>query len=423
MLKELSTVFPRMITLRQSLYHAPLGEEGVIAAVRREFAKLNLGEKIGPGKSVAIGGGSRGVASIALITRTIVEEVRKLGGEPFVFPAMGSHGGATPEGQRELLASLGMSEDYLGCPVRCTMDTVVLGTTAHGLKVYLDKYASEADAIIVANRIKPHTNFRGDIESGLMKILSIGAGKHAQAIAIHSHGSLNLRENIPAVARVILEHATVVAGFAILEDAYHNVARIEGIAPRDIFRRESELLKEVWRTLPKLPVNDIDLLIVDEIGKNISGGGMDSNVTGRVYMQDVYRWEEPDIKAVVALDLTPESHGNAIGIGMADLTVKRLAEKVDPVSTAINAITGGGPISAAIPPVCAHDREAVRIALDYLIGPVPPEQARIIRIKNTLALDTLQVSESLMRELWGRDGFSFEGELHEMSFAGDGALL
>lgn len=419
-MKELSSVFPRMVNLTQTLYHAPLGNEGVVAAVQREFARLNLGEKIGPGKTVALGAGSRGVASINLIVKTLVEEVKKLGAEPFVFPAMGSHGGGTGPGQKEVLESLGITEAYIGCPIKSSMETVELGRSPSGLPVYLDKNASQADAIIITNRIKAHTNFRGEVESGLMKMLAIGTGKHNQAIAIHSYGVAGLRDYIPEVGRAILERAPVVAGFAVLEDAYHNVARIVGVAPQDFYRVEAELLKETNRTMPKLPVKDLDILIVEQMGKNISGAGMDTNVIGRVGLPDNPAWEEPKIKVIIVLDLTEETHGNAVGIGMADLIAKRVAEKIDYQKTYINAITGGGPLHGALPITCENDREAVRIALDYLIGPKRPEEARVIHIKDTLTLDHIQVSESLVRELQGRDGFSFEGEPADMSFNATG---
>jgi hypothetical protein len=422
-MKELSQVFPKMVNLTQTLYHNPLGEEGVVSAVQREFARLNLGEKIGPGKTVALGAGSRGIASINLIVKTLVEEVKKLGGEPFVFPAMGSHGGGTAEGQREVLEALGITEEYVGCPIKSSMETIDLGKSPSGLPVYFDKNASQADAVIITNRVKAHTNFRGEVESGLMKMLSIGTGKHNQAIAIHSYGVKGLQEFIPEIGRAILERAPVVAGFAILEDAYHSVSKIVGVAPQDFYRVEAELLVEAKRTSPALPAKDIDILIVDQMGKNISGAGMDTNVIGRVGLPDNFAWDEPRIRAIIALDLTEESHGNAVGIGLADLVVKRLADKVDFTKTIINAVTGGGPLHAALPPTFNSDREALRVALDYLLGPTRPEDARVIRIKDTLSLNKMQVSEALVRELRGRDGFSFEGEPAEFSFNAEGNLF
>lgn len=422
-MKELSPIFPRMVTLRQTLYHSPLGQAGVVAAVEREFAKLALQGKITPGKTVALGAGSRGIASMDLIIKTLVEEVKKLGGTPFVFPAMGSHGGGTAQGQREVLETLGITEEHIGCLIKSSMETIELGKSPSGLPVYLDKNASEADAIIVVNRIKAHTNFRGQVESGLLKMLAIGAGKHNQAIAIHSYGVNGLRDYIPEIGQAILERAPVVAGFAILEDAYHHASQIVGIAPQDFYRVEAELLKESNRTSPALPAKDLDLLIVEQMGKNISGAGMDTNVIGRVYLPGNHAWEEPRIQVIIVLDLTAETHGNAVGIGMADLIVKRVTDKIDYQQTYINAITGGGPLHGALPITCQTDREAVRIALDYLIGPKPPAEARVVRIKDTLTLDRMEVSEALLPELEGREGFSIEGEPNKMNFAENGVLI
>jgi hypothetical protein len=422
-MKPKSDELPKMIKLVQELYHAPLREEGIVTTVRREFQKLELGSKIGPGKTVALGAGSRGVASINLIIKTLVEEVKALGGEPFVFPAMGSHGGATPEGQRGVLESLGITEEYIGCPIKSSLEVVELGQSASGLPVYLDKNASQADAIIVTNRVKAHTNFRGHVESGLMKILAIGTGKHAQALAIHSHGVVGLRDYMPEVARAILERAPVIAGFAVLEDAYHNASKIVGVLPADFERTEERLLEESKRTMPKLPVKELDLLIIEKIGKNISGTGMDTNIVGRCRLIDFAAFPEPVIKCIIALDLTEETHGNATGVGLADLTTRRLADKIDWHATYTNCITGQGPAQAALPVVCETDQETVRIALDYLIGPIPLDQARIIRIKDTLSMAEIEVSEGLMRELAGRDGFTFQGELAEMNFDQDGTLI
>jgi hypothetical protein len=421
LMPEKSNRFPKMVKMTQELYNAPLGDAGIVATVQREFARQGLAEKVA-GKSVAIGAGSRGIASINLIVRTIVEQVRAAGGEPFVFPAMGSHGGATGEGQKEMLGTLGITEEYIGCPIKSSMEVVTLGQSASGLPVYLDKYASEAGAIIIANRIKAHTNFRGHVESGLFKMLAIGTGKHAQALAIHDHGVVGLRDYMPEVARAILERAPVVAGFAIIEDAYHNASKIVAVAPHEMEKVEERLLEESKRIMPKLPIKELELLIVEKIGKNISGTGMDTNVVGRCRLVDFAAFPEPVIRTVIALDLSEETHGNATGLGLADLVTRRLADKVDWQRTYINCLTGQGPQQAALPIVLETDREAVRIALDYLTGPVPYENMRVVRIKDTLALTEIYVSEAIMRELQGRDGYSFEGEPVEMSFSSDGTL-
>ena len=422
LMKEQSDKFPRMVKLTQQLYSAPLGDEGIVASVEREFARLNLSGKIGPGKTVALGAGSRGVASINLIIKTLVAQVKALGAEPFVFPAMGSHGGATDEGQKEVLGTLGITEEYVGCPIKSSLTVVELGLSPSGLPVYLDKNASQADAIIITNRVKAHTNFRGHVESGLMKMLAIGTGKHAQAMAIHKHGTRGLRDYMPEVARTILQRAPVVAGFAVLEDGYHQASRITGIPADEIERTEERLLEEAKRIMPKLPVTALDLLIIEKIGKNISGTGMDTNVVGRVRLADYDKFPEPVIKAIIALDLTDETHGNATGMGLADLITRRFADKVDFRATYINCLTGQGPAQAAMPVPLDNDREAVRVALDYIIGAVPPEDARVIRIKDTLSMAEIEVSESLMRELQGRDGFSF-GELKDMQFDEAGTLV
>ncbi len=422
LMKEQSDKFPRMVKLTQQLYSAPLGDEGVAASVEREFARLNLSGQIGPGKTVALGAGSRGVASINLIIKTLVAQVKALGAEAFVFPAMGSHGGATDEGQKEVLETLGITEEYVGCPLKSSLEVVELGRSPSGLPVYLDKNASQADAIIITNRVKAHTNFRGHVESGLMKILAIGTGKHAQAMAIHKHGTKGLRDYMPEVARTILQRAPVVAGFAVLEDGYHQASRIVGIPADEIERTEERLLEESKRIMPKLPVTELDLLIIEKIGKNISGAGMDTNVVGRVRLTDYDKFPEPVIKAIIALDLTEETHGNATGMGLADFITRRFADKIDFRSTYINCITGQGPAQAAMPVPLDTDREAVRVALDYIIGAVAPEDARVIRIKDTLSMAEIEVSEMLMRELQGRDGFSF-GELKDMQFDETGTLV
>ncbi len=422
LMKEQSDKFPRMVKLTQQLYSAPLGDAGIVAAVESEFQKLALSGKIGPGKTVALGAGSRGVASINLIIKTLVAQVKALGAEAFVFPAMGSHGGGTDEGQKEVLGTLGITEEYIGCPIKSSLAVVELGQSASGIPVYLDKNASQADAIIITNRVKAHTNFRGHVESGLFKMLAIGTGKHTQAMAIHKYGTKGLRDYMPEVARTIIQRAPVVAGFAVLEDGYHQASRIVGILAAEIEPIEERLLEESKRVMPKLPVKDLDLLIIEKIGKNISGSGMDTNVVGRVRLVDYDKFPEPEIKIVIALDLTEETHGNATGMGLADLITRRLADKIDYRSTYINCLTGQGPLQASMPIPLDSDREAIRIALDYLVGPVAPEEARVIRIRDTLSMAEIEVSEALQRELQGRDGFSF-AELKNMQFDSAGTLI
>ncbi|MDH3719057.1 MAG: lactate racemase domain-containing protein, partial [Planctomycetota bacterium] len=287
------TSFPRMYACRQQLYAAPLGDEGTVQAVRAQFAARQWAAQVAGGKSVAIGCGSRGIDRIDLIVKTLVELVKEAGGQPFVFPAMGSHGAATDEGQTAVLATLGVTQQSIGCPIKSSMETVSLGSTDAGVPVYQDKQASGADAILVVNRVKPHTNFVGHIESGLMKMLAIGMGKADQASAIHAHGVSGLRDHMPAVARVVLEKSPVLGGLAILEDALHQVCRIDGVTAESLEQEEQRLLAECRPWQAALPVKELDLLIIDEIGKEVSGTGMDAKVVGRCRLLDFHAFAEP----------------------------------------------------------------------------------------------------------------------------------
>jgi hypothetical protein len=417
-----SDVFPRMAAIRQELYSAPLGAAGAVEATRGELAALALGERIRPGMSVAVGCGSRGIDQYAAVVKTIVEGLIALGAHPFVFPAMGSHGGATPEGQRQVLETLGLGEASLGCPIRATMDVVTLGSTPHGLPVYLDQFAAAADAIIIVNRVKPHTNFHGPLESGLMKMLAIGAGKQRQAAAIHRCGVSGLRDFMPEVARVVLQKAPVVAGFALLEDARHQLSRVVGVRAEEIEQTEMRLLDEVRGYQPKLPVGRLDLLVVDRIGKELSGTGMDPNVIGRCRLVDFVAFPEPVIKIITVHDLTDATRGNAIGIGMADITTRRAADKFDPQRTYANVLTGFSPAMGAMPIVAETDREAIRLALDYVIGPIEPLKARVLRIRDTLNLASMEASEPVLEEIGGRASIRICGQPRPMAFDEAGAL-
>jgi hypothetical protein len=294
------------------------------------------------------------------------------------------------------------------------MEVATIGRTPRGLPVYLDRFAAEADAIVLVNRVKPHTNFRGQVESGLMKLMAIGAGKHVQASTIHRLGVAGLRDHMPEVARVVLEKAPIVAGFAL--------TRITGIRPDALEATEMKLLDEARKWQPRLPVSQLDLLIVDRIGKELSGTGMDPNVIGRCRLLDFSAFPDPVIKVITVHDLSEETHGNATGIGMADLTTRRAADKFDPCSTYTNTIIGLSPAMGALPIVLESDREVIRTALDYLCGAEPPEQARVIRIRDTLQLDSMEVSQPVADELRGRDGITLCGPAQEMTFDESGTL-
>lgn len=417
-----SDELPRMVRVRQDLYSAPLAEKDVVVAAKKAVADLLVAQKLTPGASVAVGAGSRGIDNYALIVRTVVEELIAAGMQPFVFPAMGSHGGATAEGQRQVLQSLGINEQSLGCPIRATMEVVTLGETASGQPVYLDQFASEADGIVVVNRIKQHTNFRAPVESGLMKMLAIGAGKDRQASAIHRHGVPGLVNHMPQVARVVLEKSPVLGGIGILEDGHHRTARVVGVPAETMEPTEIALLDETRHWQPKLPVKELDLLIVDRIGKNISGTGMDPNVIGRCRLPDFPAFPEPVIRAITIHDITDESHGNGVGVGLADVVTPAVADKFNAKMTYINSLTAGSPAKAAMPPVAETDYDAVRTAIDYLLPLKPMSQQRVIRIRDTLNLEQMLVSQAVAAELADSSKVTIDGEFRDLAFDTDGKL-
>jgi hypothetical protein len=373
------------------------------------------------GDTVAVGAGSRGIASIDVIVGATVRYLRDLGARPFVFPAMGSHGGGTAEGQLSVLAHYGITEATMGCPVRATMDVVHVGETL-GLPVWLDRYAAEADWIGLVNRVKPHTDFKGSIESGLFKMMAIGLGKWKGAVQYHranvSHGYETV---ITSVGREMLAKARIGFGLGVVENGYDETAHVEAFAAADLEAGERRLLKSAREWMARLPFSPIDVLIVEQIGKNISGSGMDTNVIGRPTNPFEPFPADPKILWIVALDITEESYGNATGIGNADFTTRRLVDKIDMKATLINCITACAPWGAKVPATYDTDREAVGAALDC-IGLTPPEQARVVRIKNTLVLGELQVSEAYAADVAARGDLTRLGEA-PLAFDAAGRLL
>ena len=412
--------FPKMIRIQQRLVAPTLSD--VRAAVRAEIRTLQLAARVKAGQQVAIPAGSRGIANIVTILETVVQEMRALGLVPFVFPAMGSHGGATAEGQREVLATYGITEGRLGVPIRATMEVVELGRTPRGMPVFVDKIAAEADWVAVINRIKPHTEFSGDIESGLIKMMAIGFGNHRGALNTHQQAvKYGYRMAIPEIGMAILERLPVLFGLGILENAYDQTARVVAIPPERFMAEEKALLREARELMARLPVDFLHLLIVDEMGKDISGAGMDTNVIGRVMVIGEPEPETPKILRLYVRDLSEKTYGNAIGIGLADFCSQRLADKIDPLPTQINCITAMTPEKARLPIAFKTDREAVATALTT-VGPVEPWEARVIRIKNTLEMEELQVSEALLDDLKGRPDISLIGAPEAMTFDAYGNL-
>jgi len=372
------------------------------------------------GQRIAVTAGSRGIRGIAEILARVVQRLRAAGAWPVVVAAMGSHGGATAEGQRRLLAHLGVTEAGVGAPILTAMDVVELGRTAGGLVAYCDRQAAEADGILVVNRVKPHTGFAEPIGSGLLKMLAVGLGKVPGAAQIHRQGPPRMAQAIEEIAAVFLASGKVLGGLAILENAYDETADVVAVRPGTMAAQERELFRRAKALLPGLPVDEADLLIVDEMGKNFSGTGMDVNIIGRWRLPGMPEPSVPRISRIVALRLSAASEGNAQGVGLADVVTRRLVDAIDPIATYTNAITSTFLERGFIPITMPTDRDAIGAALASLALP-HPAQARIVRIRNTLHLDQLWVSEAVLPALAGRPGVTV-GSAAPLQFTADGTL-
>ena len=408
---------PRMVRVRQSFAGPRLAD--IPGGVRSALAGAPL--PIRRGDTVAVGAGSRGIANIATIVRATVDHLKAIGARPFVFPAMGSHGGATAEGQLDVLAHYGITEATMGCELRASMEVVQVGQ-ALDMPVWLDRVASEADWIGLVNRVKPHTDFKGSIESGLFKMMTIGLGKLKGATQYHranvTHGYETV---ITAVGREVLARARIGFGLGIVENGYDETAKVEAFAAADLEAGERRLLKEARDWMARLPFWPIDVLVVEEMGKNISGAGMDTNVIGRPSNPHEPFPSDPKILWIVALDLTDDSYGNATGIGNADFATRRLVDKIDMKPTLINCITACTPNGAKVPATFDSDREAVETALSC-IGLIAPERARVIRIKNTLVLGEIECSEAFLPEIGKRPDLEVVGEARPLGFDAGGRI-
>ncbi|MGH3355395.1 MAG: DUF2088 domain-containing protein [Nocardioidaceae bacterium] len=412
--------FPTMLPVRQK-FDAP-GVTDVVAATAEALEPLR--GRLQPGMTVALTAGSRGIHDVPTVLRAAGEWLRSVGSDPFVVPAMGSHGGATAPGQVELLADLGMTEQSLGMPIRATMDTVELGRVPDGPAVFLDANAAEADGIIAVNRIKAHTDFHGEVESGLAKIIAIGLGKRHGAEGIHLYGPANLAVWVPRVAGRIIDSGRILGGLGIVENAHDRAARVAFLEPADIAGAgESELLAESKRLMATLPFDDLDVAVIEVMGKNMSGSGMDTNVIGRMMIRGSEEFERPRITNIAVLDLSDESHGNAVGLGLADFIPLRLLEQVDLATTYLNAMTSGlgGPQRGQIPMTMPTDRSAVAAAI-LTCGRADLENARVVRMHSTLNLERLLVSESMRDQVEASDRLSVEGDPVPMTFDADGRL-
>lgn len=409
---------PGMCRVRQRFDRDGISD---VAAVLRE--KLNdekLKARIRPGMRVVLTGSSRQIANMPLILKELATFVRAQGGEPCIIPAMGSHGGATAEGQKALLEGYGITEDYCGCPILSSMETVRVGQLPDGDEVRMDRFAHEADAVIVVGRIKAHTAFRGTYESGLVKMMAIGMGKRAGADSLHRAGFGVMGERLPLYAKVVFDNCNVIFGVAPIENEFDQTCRIEVIPAEEIFDREPELLRYAKSRLPRILLPETDVLIVGEIGKNFSGSGMDPNVTGT--FGTPYATGGIRKQRVVVLDLSEQTHGNFIGLGMADTTTKRAFEKLDTNAAYFNMLTSTVLCVGKIPMVLVDDKLAIQAALKTLTQ-VDREHIRMVYLKNTLSLETIMVSEALLEQVRGRDDMEILEQPHPLSFDSEGRLL
>ena len=407
---------PRVVRVRQ-IFDRP-GISTVEDALLTEIAGKGDLERIAGGKRVAIAVGSRGISNQSTVVAVLARSIRAAGGDPFIVPAMGSHGGATAEGQRQML--LGMGIDEVSAPIRATMDVVQIGISQNGIPVYIDAFARDADAIVVVNRVKPHVAFRGRYESGLMKMITIGLGKQKGAEMCHRLGMGTMAENIPLIARVTLQKSNILFAVALLENAYHETCAVEVVPAERIEEREPELLEESRRLSPRLYFDALDVLILDEIGKDISGTGFDTNVLGRYHTP--YASGGPTITRIACLDITEKSHGNGNGLGILDFTTQRAFGKFRFDQTYPNSLTSTVPVSVKIPMVLANDRQAIQAAIKTS-NVQSWENLRLARIKNTLTLDRIEVSENLTPLVRQHPKLELLSEPYDLPFDDTGSLL
>lgn len=408
---------PKMFKVKQHFDDTKV--ENVEQTLREKLEQDHIKQKIRPGMSIAIAVGSRGVDRIVEITRETVSFLKELGAEPFIVPSMGSHGGATAEGQIEVLAHLGVTQESSGAEIRSSMEVIKVGELENGLPVYLDKYASEADGIVVINRVKPHTAFRGPVESGIMKMISIGLGKQKGAEACHQLGFKYMAEHVPAMAKMIMKHYPVLFGVATVENAFDKVSVIDVIGAEEIEEKEPGLQVKAKELLPKLFFDQLEVLVIDQIGKNISGDGMDPNITGRY--PTPYASGGPDVTKMVVLDLTEETEGNANGVGTADFTTQRLVDKMDREATYANGLTSTVVAPTKIATTLKNDKQAIQAAIKTS-NVLDFTQAKVVRIENTLKLSQIEVSESLLEYVINHPRLEQVSEPAELPFDENGNL-
>lgn len=410
---------PRMVRVKQHFDTTKITH--IEAYVQQEMNRF-LQHKSVAGKHIAVTAGSRGIKYIDLITKTVINTLKEAGAKPFIVPAMGSHGGATAEGQKNILANYCITEETMGVPILSSMEAVKVGQLEDGVAVYCDKLAFESDGIVVINKIKPHADFKGAYESGLVKMMVIGLGKHLGATSLHKQGFDTFSELLPRAAKVFLDKVPVLCGLGIVENPFDEPMHIEAMEPDDILPREKVLLEIAKKKIARIQLDEIDVLVVDEIGKNISGEGMDPNVTGRPGSMLQAGFHAPTIQKIVVLDLTEVSHGNGAGIGMSDISTTKCVNKIDLGMMYTNSITATILAPAKIPVVMNNDREAIVLAVKTC-NRIEPEQAKIVRIKNTLELGEIEVSEPYLDMIKDRNDLSVISDTYDWVFDENGNLL
>jgi hypothetical protein len=413
--------WPDMIRVQQKFSIQAVTD--ISSEVASQFKRLDLRNRGLRGASVAVGCSSRGIANYNTIVKATVDCLSQAGLEPFLFPAMGSHGAATAEGQKSVLEGYGITESFIGAPIRSSLDTVQIGETEDHLPVFVDKIASEADSIVLINRIKPHTDFEHEFESGLLKMMVIGLGKEKGATIYHrAIMTYGYPRVLLSAARKVLDTGKIICGVGIVENGYAQTAGISVLGADEIIKQEKVLLEKARRLAPALPFEDVDVLIIDEMGKDISGTGFDTKVVGRILMPLISREpESPRVKRIVVCDLTSKSQGNADGVGMADFVTKTLVDKIDFDALHVNALAGGEPERAKIPMTLKDSRQAIQSAMES-VGVIPVNELKLIRIKNTLKLDVIEVSTAYREEMAARTDLEMLSDARAIRFDRDGSL-
>ena len=412
---------PRMFHAAQTFPDRHIDREDIEKTIFAEIDRAGMGERIRPGMRIAITAGSRGIRNVDEITRSVVAYVKSRGATPYIVPAMGSHGGATAEGQKELLAGYGITEDAMGCEIRSSMETVFLGLSELGKPVYMDKNAYESDGVILSCRLKPHNAFRGKVESGPCKMMTVGLGKQKGAEQVHSDGMDIIAKNIPTMAKVTLGTGKILFAIPCLENAYDQTMMFEAIPAEKILEREPELLKIAFANMPSILVGSGDVLIVDKIGKNFSGTGVDPNITGT--FSTPYATGGVQVQRTCFLDLTPESHGNTLGVGLASAITKRIYDQMDTNAMYTNCMTSTVIKSAMIPPILWNDREAIQFCI-RTCNRIDAANAKVIRIPNSLHIGQIMLSAAYYQDVlagkWA--GLTALSEPQELTFDAEGTL-